>query len=81
MKVVFNPNIPIFPPNSAEGLNFSPFHSASRIIYISMKEYDCALIRDHVTSIPTWLVGPAVVWLEGVSANMGSGYGYRQGYG
>ena len=26
MKVVFNPNIPIFPPNSAEGLHFSAFH-------------------------------------------------------
>ena len=26
MKVVFNPNIPIFLPNSAEGLHFSAFH-------------------------------------------------------
>ena len=26
-KGVFNPNIPIFPPNSAEGLHFSAFHS------------------------------------------------------
>ena len=25
-KGVFNPNIPIFPPNSAEGLHFSAFH-------------------------------------------------------
>ena len=25
-KVVFNPNIPIFPPNFAEGLHFSAFH-------------------------------------------------------
>ena len=23
---IFNPNIPIFPPNSAEGLHFSAFH-------------------------------------------------------
>ena len=26
MQGVFNPNIPIFPPNSAEGLHFSAFH-------------------------------------------------------
>ena len=26
MKGVFKPNIPIFPPNSAEGLHFSAFH-------------------------------------------------------
>ena len=26
-KGVFNPNIPIVPPNSAEGLHFSAFHS------------------------------------------------------
>ena len=26
-KGVFNTNIPIFPPNSAEGLHFSAFHS------------------------------------------------------
>ena len=25
-KSVFNPNIPIFPPNSAEGLHFSAFY-------------------------------------------------------
>ena len=26
MHEVFNPNIPIFPPNSAEGLHFSDFN-------------------------------------------------------
>ena len=35
MKGVFNPNIPIFPPNSAEGLHFSAFHYTC-INYISL---------------------------------------------
>ena len=31
MHGVFNPNIPIFPPNFAEGLHFSAFHYIIRI--------------------------------------------------
>ena len=30
MQRCFNPNIPIFSPNSAEGLHFSAFHLTSR---------------------------------------------------
>ena len=32
-KSILNPNIPIFPPNSAEGLHFSAFHLI--VIYAS----------------------------------------------
>ena len=32
-KGVLNPNIPIFPPNSAEGLHFSAFHFIGIPIY------------------------------------------------
>ena len=37
MKSVFNPNIPIYPPNSAKGLHFSAFHI-----------YPVAMINLHV---------------------------------
>ena len=36
-KGVFNPNIPMFPPNSAKGLHFSAFHLISTYIkYVRM---------------------------------------------
>ena len=41
-KGVFNPNIPIFPPNSAEGLHFSAFHSTCNDKIIS---YTLTLLR------------------------------------
>ena len=44
-KGVFNPNIPIFPPNSAEGLHFSAFH------YVSSSVHNCGCVIDGSNAI------------------------------
>ena len=38
MSGVFNPNIPIFAPNSAEGLHFSAFHVTRKTYSVSSPE-------------------------------------------
>ena len=39
MKGVFNPNFPIFAPNSAEGLHFSDFHYIGDMHTKKVNEY------------------------------------------
>ena len=45
MKGVFKPNIPIFPPNSAEGLHFSAFHFIRNCVLIMVIICRFALVK------------------------------------
>ena len=40
---VFNPNIPIFPPNPAEGLHFSAFHYRRQLVLINIASKYCSI--------------------------------------